>query len=63
MLRRLRGRGIPVPVILLTANASLNGRVVGLHEGTDDYLVKPFEVAVLGKRQLRLSITHKSLAG
>ena len=44
VLRRLRGRNNPVPVILLTANASLNGRVKGLDEGADDYLVKPFEV-------------------
>ena len=50
VLRRLRGRNNPVPVILLTANASLNGRVKGLDEGADDYLVKPFEVAELEAR-------------
>lgn len=50
VLRRLRARGSVVPVILLTANASLNGRVRGLDEGADDYLVKPFEVAELEAR-------------
>ncbi|WP_131114673.1 response regulator [Lichenihabitans psoromatis] len=50
VLRRLRARGGTVPVILLTANASLNGRVRGLDEGADDYLVKPFEVAELEAR-------------
>ena len=50
VLRKLRARGSTVPVILLTANASLNGRVRGLDEGADDYLVKPFEVAELEAR-------------
>lgn len=50
VLRRLRDRGGLMPVIILTANASLNGRVAGLDEGADDYLVKPFEVAELEAR-------------
>ena len=50
VLRRLRARGSAIPVIVLTANASLNGRVAGLDEGADDYLVKPFEVAELEAR-------------
>ncbi len=50
VLKRLRGRGSHVPVIVLTANASLNGRIAGLDEGADDYLVKPFEVAELEAR-------------
>ena len=50
VLKRLRSRGNTVPVIVLTANASLNGRVAGLDEGADDYLVKPFEVAELEAR-------------
>ena len=61
VLKRLRGRGSPVPVILLTANASLNGRVKGLDGGADDYLVKPFELAELEARvraQLRRASGH-----
>ncbi len=50
VLKRLRARGSAVPVIVLTANASLDGRVAGLDEGADDYLVKPFEVAELEAR-------------
>jgi two-component system response regulator TctD len=50
VLKRLRARGSSIPVIVLTANASLNGRVGGLDEGADDYLVKPFEVAELEAR-------------
>lgn len=58
LLRRLRGRRDAVPVIILTANASLDGRVAGLDEGADDYLAKPFEIAELEARirvQLRRS--------
>ncbi len=43
---------------MLTANASLKGRVAGLDEGADDHLVKPFEVEELEARiraQLRRS--------
>jgi two-component system response regulator TctD len=50
VLRRLRRRGSTLPVIILTANASLDGRVAGLDEGADDYLAKPFEMAELEAR-------------
>lgn len=58
LLRRLRSRGETVPVIILTANASVDGRVTGLDQGADDYLAKPFDVAELEARirvQLRRS--------
>ncbi|PKU22643.1 response regulator [Telmatospirillum siberiense] len=50
VLRRLRQRKNTVPVIILTANSSLRGRVSGLDEGADDYLAKPFEIAELEAR-------------
>jgi two-component system response regulator MprA len=40
--RRLRARGLAVPVLLLTARDSVPDRVAGLDAGADDYLVKPF---------------------
>jgi two-component system response regulator TctD len=58
LLRRLRSRSEAVPVIILTANASVDGRVAGLDEGADDYLAKPFDIAELEARirvQLRRS--------
>jgi two-component system response regulator TctD len=58
LLRRLRSRSETVPVIILTANASVDGRVAGLDEGADDYLAKPFDIAELEARirvQLRRS--------
>ncbi|MDL2404156.1 response regulator [Rhizobium calliandrae] len=50
LLKRLRQGGSKVPVIILTANASLDGRVAGLDSGADDYLAKPFEIAELEAR-------------
>jgi len=50
LLKRLRQGGSRVPVIILTANASLDGRVAGLDGGADDYLAKPFEIAELEAR-------------
>jgi two-component system, OmpR family, response regulator len=45
--RRLRDRGIWVPILMLTARDSVNDRVEGLDAGADDYLVKPFAFAEL----------------
>ena len=50
LLRRIRRGGNKTPVIILTANASLDGRVAGLDTGADDYLPKPFELAELEAR-------------
>lgn len=50
LLKRLRQAGSKVPIIILTANASLDGRVAGLDSGADDYLAKPFEIAELEAR-------------
>jgi two-component system response regulator TctD len=50
VLKGLRAAGNSVPVIVLTANASLDGRVRGLDAGADDYLAKPFEVEELEAR-------------
>src|SRR6184192_3111410 len=40
--RRLRSRGLAVPILLLTARDAVPERVAGLDAGADDYLVKPF---------------------
>jgi len=42
VVRRLRGTGDDVPVLLLSARAGVDDRVLGLEAGADDYLVKPF---------------------
>ena len=40
--RRLRDKGLAVPILLLTARDAVADRVAGLDAGADDYLVKPF---------------------
>jgi two-component system, OmpR family, response regulator len=45
--RRLRAAGVWVAVLMLTARDSVEDRVVGLDEGADDYVVKPFSFAEL----------------
>jgi two-component system, OmpR family, copper resistance phosphate regulon response regulator CusR len=42
VLRALRERGRPMPVLFLTARVDVPDRVRGLELGADDYLVKPF---------------------
>ncbi|MEP7059387.1 MAG: response regulator transcription factor [Actinomycetota bacterium] len=46
----LRGRGISVPVLMLTARDTVEDRVRGLRAGADDYLVKPFAFVELVAR-------------
>ena len=40
--RTLRGRGLALPILLLTARDGVEDRIAGLDSGADDYLVKPF---------------------
>jgi two-component system response regulator MprA len=45
--RRLRSKGLPTPILMLTARDAVPDRVAGLEAGADDYLVKPFAVQEL----------------
>ncbi len=40
--RRLRGRGVPTPILILSAKGTESDKVEGLDAGADDYLAKPF---------------------
>jgi two-component system response regulator MprA len=53
--RRLRARGLALPILLLTARDAVSDRVDGLDAGADDYLVKPFAVPELTARIRALS--------
>jgi two-component system response regulator MprA len=48
--RRLRSKGNPTPILMLTARDAVPDRVAGLEAGADDYLVKPFAVQELVAR-------------
>ena len=48
--RRLRGKGLATPILMLTARDAVADRVAGLQAGADDYLVKPFAVPELVAR-------------
>jgi DNA-binding response OmpR family regulator len=50
LLRDLRHRNNPIPVLVLTARGGLHDRVHGLRSGADDYLVKPFALEELVAR-------------
>ncbi len=59
VLRRLRGRNAPLPVLILTAMDTVDDRIKGLDAGADDYLVKPFDMGELAAR-LRALIRRAS---
>jgi DNA-binding response OmpR family regulator len=42
VLRRMRGRGMTAPVVILTARDGVHSTVEGLEGGADDYVTKPF---------------------
>ena len=50
LLRQVRAEGDATPVILLTANDLELDEVTGLEAGADDYITKPFSLAVLRAR-------------
>jgi two-component system OmpR family response regulator len=50
VLRKLRGRGSTLPVLILTAADAVEERVRGLDYGADDYMAKPFSLQELEAR-------------
>jgi two-component system, OmpR family, response regulator MprA len=56
--RRLRSKGLPTPILMLTARDAVPDRVAGLEAGADDYLVKPFAVQELIARIRALTRRH-----
>ncbi len=58
MCKTLREQGHATPVLMLTARDTLHDKLAGFQSGSDDYMVKPFEMLelvarlqVLSKRQ------------
>ena len=45
--RRIRARGVTIPILILTARQEVTDRVAGLDAGADNYMVKPFALEEL----------------
>ena len=50
VLKEIRGKGLKLPVLILTARDAVGDRVNGLDQGADDYLTKPFDLEELSAR-------------
>jgi two-component system OmpR family response regulator/two-component system response regulator QseB len=50
VLKRARGRGQTMPILILTARDATGDKVSGLDGGADDYLVKPIDLDELSAR-------------
>lgn len=53
--QKVRASSDDTPILMLTARDSLGDKVAGFDAGTDDYLVKPFEIEELLVRIIALS--------
>ena len=65
--KKVRNKGISTPILMLTAKAELDDKVMGLDSGADDYLTKPFmtkellaRLRALGRRTL--GVTDNTLS-
>ena len=47
VLRTARQRGCAIPILMLTAKAEVDDKVLGLDSGANDYLTKPFDTKEL----------------
>jgi two-component system, OmpR family, response regulator QseB len=54
-LEELRGQGVALPIIILTARDDLQDKLAGLEGGADDYMTKPFRFEeLLARIRLRM---------
>ncbi|MBK1839176.1 response regulator [Azospirillum sp. YIM B02556] len=58
VIRRLRGSGVSLPIIVLSSRVDEAGKVEALDLGADDYVTKPFGVEELLAR-IRTAMRHK----
>jgi len=58
ILKKLRNKAEPIPVVIISARDAVQDVVTGLDTGADDYLVKPFELKELQAR-IRAAMRRK----
>ena len=63
VLKKIRAKGIDVPVLLLTAKSEIDDRVEGLDAGADDYLTKPFAIKELLARVRSITRRQGEVSG
>ena len=50
LLKQMRNKGDPTPVLVLSAKSAVDDRITGLEAGADDYMTKPFSFSELTAR-------------
>lgn len=60
VLKELRSRGSKIPVLILTAKSEVDDKVLGLDNGANDYLTKPFHSRELLARIRAMTRTQSS---
>lgn len=70
LVRQLRKESVRIPIIILSAKATVDDRIKGLQSGADDYLTKPFafsellaRVQALIRRSTNVSEPTRLVAG
>lgn len=58
VIRRVRGRGIRTPIVVLSSRGDERGKVTALDLGADDYVTKPFGMGELVAR-IRTALRHR----
>ena len=58
VIRRLRGQGAAMPIIILSSRDDEAGKVEALDLGADDYVTKPFGMEELSAR-IRAALRHR----
>lgn len=60
VLKELRSKGNLIPVLMLTAKAEVDDKVLGLDSGANDYLTKPFDTKELLARIRAMTRSQKT---